>query len=90
MFFGPVWCMYVSMVTPPTRVLQLLNLCEAEDAGLMKLACYKSLPSLVPLRIAALSEYCVCLRERDCTALGHYQCPTLPNIPSPSRCSGCL
>lgn len=35
---------------------QLLNLCEAEDAALMKLPCYKSLPSLVPLRIAALSE----------------------------------
>lgn len=34
---------------------QLLNLCEAEDAALMKLPCYKSLPSLVPLRIAALS-----------------------------------
>lgn len=36
---------------------QLLNLCEAEDAALMKLPCYKSLPSLVPLRIAALSEW---------------------------------
>lgn len=35
---------------------KLLNLCEAEDAALMKLPCYKSLPSLVPLRIAALSE----------------------------------
>lgn len=35
---------------------QLLNLCEAEDAALMKLPCYKSLPSLVPLRIAALSK----------------------------------
>lgn len=37
--------------------VQLLNLCEAEDAALMKLPCYKSLPSLVPLRIAALSEW---------------------------------
>lgn len=37
-------------------LFQLLNLCEAEDAALMKLPCYKSLPSLVPLRIAALSE----------------------------------
>lgn len=36
--------------------IQLLNLCEAEDAALMKLPCYKSLPSLVPLRIAALSK----------------------------------
>lgn len=38
-------------------LVQLLNLCEAEDAALMKLPCYKSLPSLVPLRIAALSKY---------------------------------
>lgn len=40
-----------------SSLLQLLNLCEAEDAALMKLPCYKSLPSLVPLRIAALSEW---------------------------------
>lgn len=39
------------------KCVQLLNLCEAEDAALMKLPCYKSLPSLVPLRIAALSEF---------------------------------
>lgn len=37
-------------------LLQLLNLCEAEDSALTKLPCYKSLPSLVPLRIAALSK----------------------------------
>lgn len=40
---------------------QLLNLCEAEDSALTKLPCYKSLPSLVPLRIAALSK-CVPVR----------------------------
>ncbi|XP_048847031.1 transformation/transcription domain-associated protein isoform X2 [Brienomyrus brachyistius] len=39
---------------------ELLNLCEAEDATLMKLACYKSLPSLVPLRIAALNALAAC------------------------------
>ncbi|XP_047464622.1 transformation/transcription domain-associated protein isoform X4 [Mugil cephalus] len=39
---------------------ELLNLCEAEDAGLMKLPCYKSLPSLVPLRIAALNALAAC------------------------------
>ncbi|OXB82719.1 UNVERIFIED_CONTAM: hypothetical protein H355_000417 [Colinus virginianus] len=38
----------------------LLNLCEAEDAALMKLPCYKSLPSLVPLRIAALNALAAC------------------------------
>ena len=38
-------------------LLQLLNLCEAEDSALTKLPCYKSLPSLVPLRIAALSKF---------------------------------
>ena len=42
---------------PSAPALQLLNLCEAEDAALMKLPCYKSLPSLVPLRIAALSKF---------------------------------
>ncbi|XP_032430561.1 transformation/transcription domain-associated protein isoform X1 [Xiphophorus hellerii] len=39
---------------------ELLNLCEAEDAALMKLPCYKSLPSLVPLRIAALNALAAC------------------------------
>uniref|UniRef100_UPI0037E94AAD transformation/transcription domain-associated protein isoform X1 n=1 Tax=Semicossyphus pulcher TaxID=241346 RepID=UPI0037E94AAD len=39
---------------------ELLNLCEAEDANLMKLPCYKSLPSLVPLRIAALNALAAC------------------------------
>ncbi|XP_044034365.1 transformation/transcription domain-associated protein isoform X2 [Siniperca chuatsi] len=39
---------------------ELLNLCEAEDASLMKLPCYKSLPSLVPLRIAALNALAAC------------------------------
>ncbi|KAJ7305883.1 hypothetical protein JRQ81_010249, partial [Phrynocephalus forsythii] len=39
---------------------QLLNLCEAEDSALMKLPCYKSLPSLVPLRIAALNALAAC------------------------------
>ncbi|XP_047232953.1 transformation/transcription domain-associated protein isoform X2 [Girardinichthys multiradiatus] len=39
---------------------ELLNLCEAEDAALMKLPCYKSLPSLVPLRIAGLNALAAC------------------------------
>ncbi|XP_034049033.1 transformation/transcription domain-associated protein isoform X2 [Thalassophryne amazonica] len=39
---------------------ELLHLCEAEDAALMKLPCYKSLPSLVPLRIAALNALAAC------------------------------
>ncbi|XP_077481952.1 transformation/transcription domain-associated protein-like isoform X1 [Stigmatopora argus] len=39
---------------------ELLNLCEADDAALMKLPCYKSLPSLVPLRIAALNALAAC------------------------------
>uniref|UniRef100_A0A8C2Z7H3 Transformation/transcription domain-associated protein n=3 Tax=Cottales TaxID=1490021 RepID=A0A8C2Z7H3_CYCLU len=39
---------------------ELLNLCETEDAALMKLPCYKSLPSLVPLRIAALNALAAC------------------------------
>lgn len=34
-----------------------MNLCELDDAMLVKLPCYKSVPSLVPLRVSALSEY---------------------------------
>jgi len=47
--------MWLCSVNFLSDLTQLLNLCEAEDAALMKLPCYKSLPSLVPLRIAALS-----------------------------------
>ena len=36
--------------------LQLMNLCEVDDSVLVKLPCYKSVPSLVPLRISALSK----------------------------------
>ncbi|XP_077979126.1 transformation/transcription domain-associated protein-like [Glandiceps talaboti] len=39
---------------------ELLNLCEAEDAQLVKLPCYKSVPSLVPLRVSALSALSAC------------------------------
>ncbi|XP_078728881.1 transformation/transcription domain-associated protein isoform X3 [Lampetra fluviatilis] len=53
---------------------ELLTLCEAEDAALMKLPCYKSLPSLVPLRIAALKALASCnylaeVREKIIAAL---------------------
>uniref|UniRef100_S4RST8 Transformation/transcription domain-associated protein n=1 Tax=Petromyzon marinus TaxID=7757 RepID=S4RST8_PETMA len=53
---------------------ELLTLCEAEDAVLMKLPCYKSLPSLVPLRIAALKALASCnylaeVREKIIAAL---------------------
>ena len=37
--------------------LQLLSLCEAEDAVLLKLPCYKSVTDLVPLRKSALRKY---------------------------------
>ena len=33
-----------------------MNLCETEDSGLVKLPCYKAVPTLVPLRISALSK----------------------------------
>uniref|UniRef100_UPI00358FE8D5 transformation/transcription domain-associated protein-like isoform X3 n=1 Tax=Myxine glutinosa TaxID=7769 RepID=UPI00358FE8D5 len=53
---------------------ELLMLCEAEDATLVKLPCYKSLPSLVPLRIAALNALASCnylpeVREKIIAAL---------------------
>ncbi|XP_072179557.1 transformation/transcription domain-associated protein-like [Diadema setosum] len=39
---------------------ELMNLCETEDSGLVKLPCYKSVPSLVPLRISALNALAAC------------------------------
>ncbi|PKU33619.1 transformation transcription domain-associated protein isoform x1 [Limosa lapponica baueri] len=48
----------VTVIMEPHK--ELLNLCEAEDVALMKLPCYKSLPSLVPLRIAALNALAAC------------------------------
>uniref|UniRef100_A0A8C4N3S6 Uncharacterized protein n=2 Tax=Eptatretus burgeri TaxID=7764 RepID=A0A8C4N3S6_EPTBU len=36
---------------------KLLRLCEAEDETLVNLPCYKNLPSLIPLRLAALSTH---------------------------------
>nr|XP_039255466.1 transformation/transcription domain-associated protein-like [Styela clava] len=33
---------------------ELFNICEADDAALKKLACYKNVASLVPLRISAM------------------------------------
>lgn len=55
--------MYLCSVNFLSDLIQLLNLCEAEDAALMKLPCYKSLSSLVPLRIAALSTcyFLICI-----------------------------
>ena len=36
---------------------ELLNLCEADDAALLKLPCYKSVNNLVPLKKSGLSKY---------------------------------
>ncbi|XP_038044323.1 transformation/transcription domain-associated protein-like isoform X2 [Patiria miniata] len=40
--------------------MELVNLCEVEDAMLTKLPCYKNVPSLVPLRISALNALAAC------------------------------
>lgn len=37
-----------------------MSLCEAEDATLMKLACYKSVTNLIPLRKCALRTLSSC------------------------------
>ncbi|KAL7869028.1 hypothetical protein AOLI_G00130160 [Acnodon oligacanthus] len=55
-----LFTMDLSVVEHKVFYTELLNLCEAEDAALMKLPCYKSLPSLVPLRIAALNALAAC------------------------------
>ncbi|KAI5103190.1 transformation/transcription domain-associated protein isoform X3, partial [Silurus meridionalis] len=55
-----LFTMDLSVVEHKVFYSELLNLCEAEDAALMKLPCYKSLPSLVPLRIAALNALAAC------------------------------
>ncbi|XP_032685098.1 transformation/transcription domain-associated protein [Odontomachus brunneus] len=53
---------------------ELLGLCEAEEANLAKLSCYKSVTNLMPLRKSALralaaSHYIVSCRERIFTVL---------------------
>ncbi|TRZ04491.1 hypothetical protein DNTS_027557 [Danionella cerebrum] len=55
-----LFTMDLNVVEHKVFYTELLNLCEAEDAALMKLPCYKSLPSLVPLRIAALNSLAAC------------------------------
>ncbi|KAM5151825.1 transformation/transcription domain-associated protein [Mantella aurantiaca] len=55
-----LFTMDLSVVEHKVFYSELLNLCEAEDATLMKLPCYKSLSSLVPLRIAALNALAAC------------------------------
>uniref|UniRef100_A0A8C1FL36 Transformation/transcription domain-associated protein n=1 Tax=Cyprinus carpio carpio TaxID=630221 RepID=A0A8C1FL36_CYPCA len=55
-----LFTMDLNVVEHKVFYTELLNLCEAEDAALMKLPCYKSLPSLVPLRIAALNALAAC------------------------------
>ncbi|XP_077870553.1 transformation/transcription domain-associated protein [Saccoglossus kowalevskii] len=39
---------------------ELVNLCEAEDSHLVKLPCYKAVPTLVPLRTSALNALAAC------------------------------
>ncbi|KAJ7408673.1 Transformation/transcription domain-associated protein [Pitangus sulphuratus] len=55
-----LFTMDLNVVEHKVFYTELLNLCEAEDSALMKLPCYKSLPSLVPLRIAALNALAAC------------------------------
>uniref|UniRef100_A0AAY5KGU4 Transformation/transcription domain-associated protein n=1 Tax=Esox lucius TaxID=8010 RepID=A0AAY5KGU4_ESOLU len=55
-----LFTMDLSVMEHKVFYTELLNLCEAEDAALMKLPCYKSLSSLVPLRIAALNALAAC------------------------------
>ncbi|MGH0116979.1 UNVERIFIED_CONTAM: hypothetical protein FKN15_024924 [Acipenser sinensis] len=55
-----LFTMDLNVVEHKVFYTELLNLCESEDAALVKLPCYKSLPSLVPLRIAALNALAAC------------------------------
>ncbi|PNI89690.1 TRRAP isoform 7 [Pan troglodytes] len=55
-----LFTMDLNVVEHKVFYTELLNLCEAEDSALTKLPCYKSLPSLVPLRIAALNALAAC------------------------------
>ncbi len=55
---------------------ELLSLCEADDASLQKLPCYKSIADLVPLRKSALRALAAChyipeCREKIFTVLYH-------------------
>ena len=45
-------------------------MCEAEDAVLLKLPCYKSVSNLIPLRKSALSKFSViCFCEKPIVIL---------------------
>ncbi|EPQ15807.1 Transformation/transcription domain-associated protein [Myotis brandtii] len=55
-----LFTMDLNVVEHKVFYTELLNLCEAEDSALTKLPCYKSVPSLVPLRIAALNALAAC------------------------------
>ena len=45
---------------------ELLSLCEADDASLQKLPCYKSITNLVPLRKSALRALAACHYIPEC------------------------
>lgn len=45
---------------------ELLSLCEADDASLQKLPCYKSIPNLIPLRKSALRALAACHYIPEC------------------------
>ena len=53
---------------------QLLTLCDSEDIALAKLPCYRSVPSLVPLKVSGLAALAAChylpeMREKIFTVL---------------------
>ena len=59
---------------PPPSHSQLLTLCDSDDTTLAKLPCYRSVPSLVPLKVSALAALAAChylpeMREKIFTVL---------------------
>ncbi|XP_048580263.1 transformation/transcription domain-associated protein isoform X2 [Nematostella vectensis] len=55
-----LFTMDVTIVEHKVFFTELLSLCEADDAQLLKLPCYKAVQSLTPLRKSALNALSVC------------------------------
>ncbi len=59
---------------PPPSPLQLVTLCDSDDATLSKLPCYRMVPSFVPLKVSGLAALAACrylpeVREKIFTVL---------------------
>lgn len=57
---GRIFCVDLNIPEHKMFFHEVCNVCDVTDAGLSKLPCYKSIPSLVPLRKAAMKALSAC------------------------------